>query len=265
MPFADLGGHPFFYERQGSGQPLLLIGGTGGDLRRPETRFSGPLVRHFDLLAYDQRGLGQSWKGDGPFTMADYADDAARLMDEIGWADAHILGISFGGMVAQEFALRHPGKVRRLILCCTASGGAGGSSFAYHELPRMAPAEMAALKVKLSDIRRDEAWIQANPATWQMLLAMALADPFRDEPGHAEGAARQLAARARHDTWERLPAIACPAMVMGGRHDGIARPETVTALARRIPDAGLRFFESGHLFMLEDRDAWPAMREFLEA
>lgn len=63
--------------------------------------------------------------------MADYADDAARLMDEIGWADAHVLGICFGDMVAQEFALRHPGKIRRLILCCTASGGAGGSSFGY--------------------------------------------------------------------------------------------------------------------------------------
>src|ERR1700744_4606350 len=90
MPFADLGGHPFFYERQGAGAPLLLIGGTGGDLRRPETQFSGPLPRYFDFLTYDQRGLGQSWKGSEghPFTMADYADDAARLMEAVGWADA---------------------------------------------------------------------------------------------------------------------------------------------------------------------------------
>jgi 3-oxoadipate enol-lactonase len=265
VPFADLGGHPFFYERQGTGTPLLLIGGTGGDLRRPETRFAGPLVRHFDLLTYDQRGMGQSFKGDGPFTMADYADDAARLMEAVGWDDAHVIGISFGGMVAQEFLLRHPGKVRRLILCCTASGGVGGSSFAYHELPKMAPEEMAALKVKIADTRRDDIWIRENPGTWQMLLAASLADPFRDEPGHVEGAARQLAARAHHDTWDRLPAVACPVMVMGGRHDGIARPETVTALAGRIAGAQLRFFESGHLFMLEDRDAYPAMVEFLTA
>jgi len=265
VPFADLGGHPFFYERQGTGRPLLLIGGTGGDLRRPETRFAGPLAQHFDLLTYDQRGLGQSWKGDGPFTMADYADDAARLMEWAGWDQAHVVGVSFGGMVAQELVLRHPKKVRRLILCCTAPGGAGGSSFAYHELPRMEAQDMAALKVKISDVRRDQAWIRDNPGTWKMLLAMALADPFQGEPGHAEGAARQIAARARHDTWARLPAIACPVMVMGGRYDGIARPEVVTALAGRIPAAQLRFFEGGHLFMLEDRGAWPAMIEFLAA
>jgi len=96
-----------------------------------------------------------------------------------------------------------------------------------------------------------------------MLLAIASADPYRDEPGHVEGAARQLAARATHDTWERLAAITCPVMVMGGRHDGIARPEVVTALAQRIPGAALRFFDGGHLFMLEDGRAWPAMTEFL--
>ena len=264
MPFAEIGGHPFFYERQGTGAPLLLIGGTGGDLRRPETRFGGPLARHFEVLSYDQRGLGQSWKGDGPFTMADYADDAAALMEQLGWADAHVVGISFGGMVAQELVLRHPSKVRRLILCCTASGGAGGSSFAYHELPKMDAHELAALKVKISDLRRDDAWIQGNPGPWQMLLAMALADPFRDEPGHVEGAARQIAARATHDTWDRLPAITAPVMVMGGRYDGIAKPETVRALAGRIPGASLRFFDGGHLFMLEDHSAYDAMVEFLK-
>jgi 3-oxoadipate enol-lactonase len=265
VPFADFEGHPVFYEVQGTGPRLLVIGGTGGDLRRPETRFAGPLIPHFETLSYDQRGLGQSWKGQSPFTMADYADDAARLMDSIGWDDALVIGISFGGMVAQEFVLRHPDKVKRLILCCTASGGEGGSSFAYHELPKMNAEEMAALKVKISDVRRDEAWIHANPSAWQMLLGMALADPFRDEPGHVEGAARQIAARAHHDSWDRLSSIACPVMVMGGRYDGIAKPDVVAALAGRIPGAQLRFFEGGHLFMLEDRSVYPAMTEFLTA
>lgn len=184
-------------------------------------------------------------------------------MEAAGWADALVVGISFGGMVAQELVLRHPDRVGRLVLCCTAAGGAGGSSFAYHALPKMRAEEMAALKVKRFDMRRDEAWIQDNAAAWRMLLAMALADPFRDEPGHKEGAARQLAARAQHDTWERLAAITCPVMVMGGRHDGVAEPEVVKALAARIPGAVLRFFDGGHLFMLEDRDAFPAMEEFL--
>lgn len=259
----DVGGSPLFFEQGGSGPPLLMIGGTGGDLRRPETRFDGPFRRHFEVLSYDQRGMGQSFKGDGPFTMADYADDAARLMDALGWADAHVVGVSFGGMVAQEFVLRHPGKVRRLILCCTASGGAGGSSYPYHALSQMRRDEMAALKVKIADTRHDDAWAEANPQAYRMLLALAAADPFAAEPGHDEGAARQIAARAHHDTWDRLPAISCPVLVAGGRHDGIAPPATVTALADRIPGAQLRFFEGGHLFMLEDKAAWPAMTEFL--
>jgi 3-oxoadipate enol-lactonase len=185
------------------------------------------------------------------------------MMDSQGWDSAHVVGISFGGMVAQEFVLRHPAKVRRLVLCCTASGGEGGASFPFHTLSQTRAEELAALRVKIADIRRDDAWIAAHASEYRMLLALAAADPFAGEPGHKDGAARQLAARATHDTWDRLPSIARPVLVAGGRHDGIARPEVVTALAQRIPGAELRFFEGGHLFMLEDRGAWPAMAEFL--
>jgi len=271
VPIAELGGHPFYFERHGrvpaesAGPPLLFLGGTGGDLRRPETRLWGPLARQFDLLTFDQRGMGRSWKGDGPFSMADYADDAAALMESQGWDRAHVVGVSFGGMVAQEFALRHPAKTARLVLCCTAPGGAGGASFAYHGLPEMTPGEMAALKVRIADTRHDAAWAKANPAEYRLLLQMAAADPFHGEPGHAEGAARQLAARAGHDCWARLPRLTMPVLVMGGRHDGIAPPRIATALAARIPGARLRIFEGGHLFMLEDRTAFAAMADFLNA
>jgi 3-oxoadipate enol-lactonase len=195
--------------------------------------------------------------------MADYADDAARLMDALGWDNAHVVGVSFGGMVAQEFVLRHPARITKLVLCCTASGGAGGASFAYHELPAMSADDMAALKVRIADTRRDDAWITAHPGEYRMLHGFAAADPYRDEPGHVEGAARQIAARAGHDTWDRLPRIACPTLVMGGKYDGIAPPDVVSALARRIPGAGLRFFEGGHLFMLEDKTAFTAIADFL--
>jgi len=265
MPFVTLQDRNFYFERSGSGECLLLIGGTGGDLRRPEARFDTMFARQFEVLAYDQRGMGRSYKGqDGDFfTMADYADDAAMLMDALGWDQAHVVGISFGGMVAQEFVLRHPGKVRRLVLCCTAAGGAGGASFAFHALPKMGADELAALKVKISDIRHDEAWASANPVLYRQLLALAAADPFADEPGHRAGAARQLAARAGHDSWDRLPGISCPVLVAGGRYDGTAKPGVVEALAGRIPGAELLFFEGGHLFMLEDKSAYPAMLKFL--
>src|SRR5437588_756418 len=107
MPFARLNNLAFYYERSGTGAPLLFISGTGGDLRVKPSAMDGPLPKHFDMLAYDQRGLGQSAKPDVPYTMADYADDAAQLMDFCSWSSALVMGVSFGGMVAQEFALRH--------------------------------------------------------------------------------------------------------------------------------------------------------------
>ncbi|OJT97079.1 MAG: hypothetical protein BGN82_10260 [Alphaproteobacteria bacterium 65-7] len=271
MPFADLGDISLWFERRGSGPPLLLIGGTGGDLRRPETRFDGPLARHFDLLAYDQRGLGQSLGqslsqgADAPYRMADYADDAARLMAAQGWDSASVMGVSFGGMVAQELALRHPARVRKLVLCCTAPGGAGGASFAYHALPPMPREAMAALKVRLSDIRHDDVWAAAHPAAYRRRLALAAADPYADEPGHAEGARRQLLARAGHDAWDRLPAVACPVLVAGGRFDGIVTADVVERLAHRIPGAQLQVFEGGHFFLHEDKRAYAAIIAFLES
>src|SRR5215470_4606036 len=110
MPIGTVGDIDIWFERAGSGAPLLFISGTGGDLRVKPNVFDGPLQRHFDTLAYDQRGLGQSAKPDVPYTMADYADDAARLLDYLEWEKPNVVGVSFGGMVAQEFVLRHPAR-----------------------------------------------------------------------------------------------------------------------------------------------------------
>src|SRR5579859_7389629 len=153
MPHAPLDGLDFYYERAGSGPPLLFISGTGGDLRVKPNVMDGPLPKHFDTLAYDQRGLGQSAKPDLAYTMADYADDAARLMDFATWEKAFVVGVSFGGMVAQEFVLRHPERVRKLVLCCTSPGGAGGASFPFHEIDHMDREERARTMIPIADTR----------------------------------------------------------------------------------------------------------------
>ena len=263
MPIAHLAGIDLYYERAGAGPPLLFISGSGGDLRAKPNMFDGPFPKAFDILAYDQRGLGQSAKPDVDYSMADYADDAAALMDFIGWESARVIGVSFGGMVAQELVLRHPGKVERLVLACTSPGGAGGASFPFHEISHMGPEERARYLIGVSDTRRDAAWAAANPEQFEQFAALGAADPFADEPGRAMGYRRQLQARAGLDTWDRLDQIACPVLIAAGRYDGIALPQTQLNLLSRIPGAQLEMFEGGHMFMIQDRGATPAMMEFL--
>ena len=263
MPVARVGDIELYYERAGQGSPLLYISGTGGDLRLKPSVFDGPWAGGFELMAYDQRGMGQTSKPDRPYSMADYGDDAAGLMQAAGWDDALVIGVSFGGMVAQELALRHPARVRRLVLACTSPGGAGGSSFAFHEIQHLTGEARARHLIPILDTRHDDAWAAANPADYAQLVALGAADPFAHEPGHALGARRQLEARARHDTWDRLDQIRCPVLLAAGRYDGIALPQTQEAMLGRLPDARLRFFEGGHLFALQDPAAIPAMMDFL--
>ena len=263
MPFANANGLKLYFERAGSGPPLLFISGSGGDLRNKPNVFEGPLPKSFAVLAYDQRGLGQSEKPDVAYSMADYADDAAALMTELGLERAPIIGVSFGGMVALELLLRHPQRVSRAVLACTSPGGAGGASFPFHEIEHLTGEARSRHMIPLSDTRRDDAWAKAHPEQYELFVALGAADPHADEPRHAMGAHRQFEARARHDTWDRLPQIACPVMIAAGRYDGIALPETQEKMASRIPGAKLQFFEGGHLFMIQDRTATPAMAAFL--
>jgi len=263
MPFIPVGDLSFYYERQGDGAPLLFISGTGSDLRVRPGVLDGPLPKAFDVLAYDQRGLGQTSKPDIAYAMADYADDAAGLMTAIGWDSAHVVGLSFGGMVAQELAIRHPDRVRRLVLGCTSPGGAGGASFPFHEIGHLQGEARARHMIPISDTRRDDAWAKANPEQYAQFVAMGAADPYAAEPGHAMGAWRQLEARAAHDTWDRLADIHCPTLIAAGRYDGIAKPETQERMAGRIPGARLQFFDGGHLFVIQDRAAFPAVVDFL--
>lgn len=264
MPTAKLSGVEIYYERKGEGAPLLFISGTAGDLRNTPNVFDGPFPKHFDTLAYDQRGLGRSQKLDHAYAMADFADDAAGLLDHLGWDSVAVCGVSFGGMVAQEFTLRHPARVKRLLLACTSPGGEGGASYPLHEIQHMTRDERARHMIPISDRRHDAAWQRANPEAYAQMVAFAAADPYADEPGHAMGLRRQLEARAKHDTWSRLSNIKCPVFICAGKYDGIALPETQDKMASRILHAKLRMFEGGHLFMLQDREAFPAMIAFLK-
>lgn len=255
------------YRRDGRGQQLLFISGTGGDLRTTPGVFDSPLGRDFDLLAYDQRGLGQTDKPAGPYVMADYADDAAGLLDAIGWDNALVMGVSFGGMVAQEFALRHPHKIKRLVLACTSAGGAGGASYPLQDLAALPFEERFVRQLSISDVRQTPEWQRANPDAVDRMMGWARAalELGADDPDRARGAALQLQARAGHDTWKRVSRLEMPVLLCAGRFDGIAPLANMQAMAERIPGAELRVYEGGHLFLLQDRRAYSEIVAWLSA
>src|SRR5438132_3422368 len=127
MAKADLGGRDLCYDRRGSGEPLVLIMGMAGHLKLWTEPLLSGLAEDFDVLVFDQRGIGESTDVDGQFTTLDLANDVGALLDAIGWESAHVMGISLGGMVAQEFVLNHPERVRTLVLGCTYAGGEGST------------------------------------------------------------------------------------------------------------------------------------------
>lgn len=264
MPSARIGNLDIHYEIGGAGPPVLFISGTGGDLRQKPNVLDGPLVADFTVAAFDQRGLGQTSKLDEPASMSDYGDDAAGLLDHLGWNSVGVVGVSFGGMVAQELAISRPDLVARLVLCCTSSGGEGGPSYPLHELTDLPEAERQRRQLAISDTRFDEAWQDENPDQAAKVFArmQATAAAPLDEAG-AIGARRQLESRKSHDTWDRLPQIEAPTLVAAGRYDGIAPEANSEALVARIPKASLQIFEGGHLFLLQDRSSWPAIAGFL--
>ncbi|MGO9955178.1 MAG: alpha/beta fold hydrolase [Solirubrobacteraceae bacterium] len=259
MPTNALNGVELHWERIGSGARVLFCNGSGATLDHARPLII-ELAAHFDVLAWDYRGMGQSGPLPGAYTMADLAADAAGLLGLVGWDTCSVVGMSFGGMVAQEFAVTYPARVQRLALLCTSAGGEGGASYPMHTL---SPEERATVALRLTDIRWDADWLdahRADRALANMLTARAATQDPSDAPAHRA----QLDARAGHDAWGRLNAISCPTFIAYGRYDGIAQPENSTALASRILSAELHGYEGGHLFLWQDQAATPALVEFLQ-
>lgn len=266
MPFVEVGELQVYYEQAGSGPRLLFISGTGGDLRRKPSVFERPIGQHFEILSYDQRGLGQTSKPERDYTMAEYAADAVGLLDAVGWDRCHVMGVSFGGMVAQELTIRYPERFERVVLACSSSGGAGKPSYPLHLHVSDTVEERAERQAKLSDLRRTDAWIAAHPGEFRTAVDQILAGAKvgADEPGRVEGSRRQLMARAGLDTWDRLPGIQHQVFVCGGRYDGIAPIPNQLNLERQIPHARLELFEGGHGFLNEDPRAYERAIAFLK-
>lgn len=264
MPTALLNGIDVYYEVHGSGPRLLLLNGSGGTVigAAPMTQ---KLAAHFEVLIHDQRGLGRTHVPHNTPTMADYAADAAALLDHVGWPSTLVFGISFGGMVAQELAVTWPALVKRMALLCTSSGGAGGSSFPLHTVAAMSADEQARVRLHLADSRYTPEFLAANPFDQRLVELGAAGRAAPRTETQLRGEAMQLVARSQLDVWDRLGNITCPTLVAFGQFDAMAPPTNSEAIASRIASSELRGYQGGHGFVWQDRQAWPDIISFLSS
>jgi 3-oxoadipate enol-lactonase len=264
MPTIAANGIDLYYERSGSGPRLLFLNGSGSSIATSELLIK-LFTNDFDLLVHDQRGLGLTSVPPGPYSMADYAADAVALLDHVGWERTRVVGVSFGGMVAQELAVTWPERVERLALLCTSPGGAGGASYPLHELAALPEEERNRLGLTLLDSRFTPEWLAAHPSDSGLAEMMAARRNAPRSADQLRGEARQLEARSRHDVCDRLARITCPTLVASGRFDAIAPPANGEFIAAAIPDAELHVYQGGHAFFAQDPAALPDVLSFLAA
>jgi pimeloyl-ACP methyl ester carboxylesterase len=250
MSHLTVGGRRLFHQRRGAGEPLLLIQGMSGTHLAWGEPFTGDLERDFDVVAYDHRGIGRSDRVDEPFTIAELADDAAGVLDELGWDSAHVLGISMGGMVAQELALRHPGRIRTLTLGCTYCGGPGSALAPQSTIERLSAGMLSGdreLAIRTGFEVNVSAAFAAVEGNYDAFRAMA-----KSLPAPVPVIMLQMQAIAAHDTSARLPSLALPTLVIHGDEDMMLPVQNGRLIAALIPGARLEVLEGvGHMFWWE--------------
>ena len=264
MPTVHLNGIDIHHEIRGSGPRLLFFNGSAATIEGSAILIDR-FAEHFEVLVHDQRCLGRTTVTATAPTMADYAADGAALLDHVGWDSTAVFGISFGGMVAQEFAVTFPSRVERLVLACTSPGGAGGSSYPLHTIPDLPLDEQERLRLHLADSRYTPKFLASHPFDQRLVEFAAAARSAPKTGEQLRGERLQLDARRHHDVWNRLRAIDCPTLVAYGEFDALAPPANSASIAGRIPGSELRGFQGGHAFLFQDRDALPCVFEFLRA
>ena len=250
MPLVALSSTQLNVVRAQEGEPVLLIQGMGGTHLSWGEPFLGALGAGLELISYDHRGTGRSARDDAALSITQLADDAAELLAALELESAHVVGISMGGMVAQELVLRHPARVRTLTLGCTWPGGA--------EIERPDPElwqETLAAQASGDRERALRASFNMNLSPGWTAVAEHYA-PFRSMvlalPVAPAVMGRQLQAVVGFDASARLGEIAAPTLVLHGTQDRVVPPANAELLARGIAGARLeRLDGAGHMFWWE--------------
>jgi pimeloyl-ACP methyl ester carboxylesterase len=260
-------GQQLYFEVHGEGAPLVLVMGIGYDATLWSLAQVPALSRHFRVITFDNRDVGRSSKASGPYAIADMADDVAGLMDALDVKRAHVLGLSMGGMIAQQVALRHADRLDRLVLSGCSAGPARGAFDPIRTWNW----------VKAHDTRGEE--FAAQQLTWlfstaflrnreavQQTLGLLASNP---NPVAPDAYHRQAQAYLEYDAVDRLGDIKAPTLVIVGEQDLLTPPWVVREVASRIPGARFEVIKgdgASHVVPIERPDDFnPLVARFLGA
>jgi pimeloyl-ACP methyl ester carboxylesterase len=255
VPHAEVNGQRLYYEVHGEGDPLVIVMGLSGDLLA-WARQIPEFAQSYQVIAVENRDVGRSSYADGPYEIADMADDTLAVVDEVGVGDFHLLGVSMGGAISQQIALKAPDRVRTLTLGVT-WGGSGRymqerSRLLGDQYRRMSHEEQ--VEFLMLQGLSEEFYENADTVDW--LKQMIMSNP---NPQDTEGFVRQLDACGRHDVRDRLGELTMPVHVIGAGHDGMVPPWKSTELADLIPGSKLTMLDGApHLVNIEDAETFNA-------
>ena len=257
MPKVKVNGIEIYFETIGSGKPLVLISGLGYPLWQWH-KMVPYLAEHFQVITFDNRGVGQSDKPVGPYTAQMLAADTAGLLDVLDIEKAAIMGHSMGGFIAQAMALDFPEKVSELILCSTNFGGP-------NHVP-VTPEAFAVLSDTTSDpltrftnglkVSTAPGWADAHPEVVKEWVDWRVANPM-DVAGYQSQLAIGLALTSKEAAFEnKLPNISAPTLILFGGHDKVVPPENAELLQKQIRGSQTAIIpDAGHFFPIEVPEA----------
>ncbi len=264
MPVTKANGININYTITGHGEPLLMIMGLSADQRgwAPQIGF---FKKYFKVITFDNRGAGRSDKPAGPYTIKMMADDTIGLMDCLNIEKAHVMGLSMGGMIAQEIAINYPLRVNRLILASTYSCNDNSLNGATEEMASAIQQPYSQWLVSLVNLAFGK---PSNKFIFSLQIRISsLFISSSIKALNQAGVMGQTEACIKHDTIERLSSIQSPTLVITGTKDRVIKPSSSETLATKIPHARLFKIENGsHTCNSEMKNIFnPEVLKFLQS
>lgn len=250
MPKVNVDGVNLYYEVYGSGEPLLMIEGLGYSTWMWHRQINY-FARHFKVIIFDNRGVGDSDKPDYPYTIEMMARDAAGLLKKLGIDKAHVLGVSMGGLIAQQLAILFPQYINKLVLCCTSHGGPNSIP-----MPKEIIELLNNIDDKMSPEERLEqamspafspGYMEDNPTEIQQIITWRL-----EKPTPRNAWLHQFMAATTFNVEDSVGSIDVPVLILSGDQDRVLPVENAYMIQEKIPHSRLKIFPgAGHMFFWE--------------